>query len=386
MRTLELVKTGVGATWAMHQARVLMRHGVDVHVAIPPGPTADGYRAAGATVYHENLSWPTREPRATRAVIARMRSLVEEIKPTIIHSHFVSTTLTMRLALGRKHATPRVFQVPGPLHLENALFRRAEIATASAADSWIGTCRWTCDAYRKSGVEPDRVYYTPYGSVLEQFAPRPPGALRRELGIAPTTKILGMVAYLYAPKRYLGQTRGLKGHEDLIDATALLRRAGREVVVVFVGGPWDGATQYEARVHAYARQRLGPAAIFLGTRRDVPDLFPDFDVSVVPSHSENLGGAVEAQLAERPCVASNVGGLPDLVIDGDTGWLATARDAESFAHAIAEVLDHPAEAALVAARGRAHAMKMMDVRTTGAAVASIYQQILSASLRRGDRT
>ena len=386
MRSLELVKTGVGATWAMHQARVLIGHGVEVHVAIPPGPTAEGYRAAGATVYHENLSWPTREPRAARAVIARMRSLVDEVKPSIIHSHFVSTTLTMRLALGRKHATPRVVQVPGPLHLENLLFRRAEIATASAPDSWIGTCRWTCEAYRQSGVDPARIYYTPYGSVLEHFAPRAPGALRAELGIAPSTKIIGMVAYLYAPKRYLGQTRGLKGHEDLIDATAMLRDAGRDVVVVFVGGPWDGATEYERRVHAYARQRLGQAAIFLGTRRDVPELFPDFDVSVVPSHSENLGGAVEAQLAERPCVASNVGGLPDLVIDGDTGWLATPRDPTSFAHAIADVFDHPAEAARRAARGRAHAMTMMDVRTTGAAVATIYQQILSASARTAGRS
>lgn len=378
MKVLHLLKTSDGATWALRQMRELLLNDVDVHVLLPEGGhLIDDYRLAGATVHSTQVSLPISSPLTWNTLFQDFRAIVEGIKPDVIHSHFVGTTLTMRLALGRHHQTPRVFQVPGPLHLEHPFFRAMEIKTAGPHDSWIGSCNWTCERYRKSGVGNDKIFKSYYGSDLEEIQMREPGRLRDELGIPESTRIVGMVAFMYGPKRYLGQSRGLKGHEDLIDALSILRSQGRDVVGVFVGGAWGGATGYEQRVRAYGESRLGEAAHFLGSRQDVPYLYPDFDVVAHPSHSENVGGAAESQLLAIPTVATNVGGFPDLVVPGETGWLVPPRSPHELADAIAEALDDPAQAKRFAVSGQALATDLFDVRRTGKEVLGIYEQILS---------
>jgi len=145
------------------------------------------------------------------------------------------------LALGKRHPLPRVFQVPGPLHLEHLLSRQTEIATAGPQDYWIGTCRAICDRYRRAGVVDERLFVSDYGVDLEDHVAQPRGRLRRELGIGPDVKLIGMVGIMYPPKRYLLQRRGLKGHEDLIDALALVQRSWPDVLGVCIGGAWNNA-------------------------------------------------------------------------------------------------------------------------------------------------
>jgi glycosyltransferase involved in cell wall biosynthesis len=349
-----------------------------VHVLMPTdGPMVELYQAAGIVVHEGQASLPLKFPHRWRHLYEAIRSLTSRIEPDLIHSHFVGTTLSMRLALGKHHKTPRVFQVPGPLHLEHPFFRNMEIRTASDKDYWIGSCNWTCERYQRSGISSDRIFKSYYGSDLEEIQVRHPGRLRSELGISDSTQIVGMVAFMYGPKRYLGQSRGLKGHEDLIDALTILRSQGRNVVGVFVGGAWAGATAYENRVRAYGESRLGDAAHFLGSRQDVPYLYPDFDVVAHPSHSENVGGAAESQLLAIPTVATNVGGFPDLVVPGETGWLVPPRSPHELADAIAEALDDPVKAKRFAVSGQALATDLFDVRRTGKEVLGIYEQILS---------
>jgi glycosyltransferase involved in cell wall biosynthesis len=322
LRVLHLVKTSAGATWALAQMRELVRLGLDVHAALPAGgPLAADYERAGVTVHHSQFDLPVARPWTCPSRFRELRELVRQIEPSIIHSHFVGTTLTARLALGKDHSIPRVFQVPGPLHLEHGFFRRLELTTAGASDYWIGSCRWTGRKLRESGVGSNRVFLSYYGADLEHFKLNEPGRLRRELRVGPDTKLIGMVAYMYAPKRYLGQRRGIKGHEDLIDAVALCLKEQKDILCVFIGGAWNGADRYEGRVREYAKKRLGGRAIFLGTRNDVAELYPDLDVVVHPSHSENVGGARESLLLAVPTIATNVGGFPDLVKPGETGWL-----------------------------------------------------------------
>jgi glycosyltransferase involved in cell wall biosynthesis len=285
----------------------------------------------------------------------------------------------MRLALGKSHPIPRLFQVPGPLHLEHPLFREAEVRSAGPQDAWIGSCRWTCRRYVESGIAPERVFLAYYGSDPDQFVLGNRGKLRAELEIPESTAIVGMVAYMYAPKRYLGQRRGLKGHEDLIDALATCRNQGLDVVGVFVGGAWNYATGYEEAVRAYAQDRLGDRAYFLGTRNNVADLYPDFSVAVHPSHSENLGGAAESLMLGVPTIASNVGGFPDIVKDGETGWLVPAKSPDALADAIAEAVTKPLEAERRAANGRELARSLLDIRQNAHDVLRAYEQVLENS-------
>jgi glycosyltransferase involved in cell wall biosynthesis len=378
IRVLHLVKTSVGATWALRQVRELVKLGVEVSVGLPAGgPLVPQYEAVGANVYVRDVDFPARRPHRFPAIRRAILDLVEQVRPDLIHCHHVGTALSARLALGKSHQTPRLFQVPGPLHLEHPVVRRAEIATGGPHDYWIGSCQWTCDRYAASGIPADRLFLSYYGIDVENFVPRQPGKLRRELGLDTSTPVVGMVAFIYAPKRYLGQTRGLKGHEDLFDAVAECLSQDPSLHCVVIGGAWNGAVWYERRVKEYARATCGDRVIFLGTRSDIPDLYADIDVVCCPSHSENVGGAAESLMLAVPTIATTVGGFPDLVRPGETGWLVPPRDPAALARAIREALADRAGAKQMALRGQALARHLFDVRRTAAEVHHAYRRILA---------
>lgn len=383
MRVLQLLKTSVGASWAVRQVRELVKLDVDVHVAAPPGgPMLARHRDVGATVHEVQLDLPVRRPWQIPGRLRELRATVDAVRPDLVHSHFVGTTLTMRLGLRQRRGLPRVFQVPGPLHLTHAFFREAEIRSAQPQDYWIASCEWTRRCYRDWGIADNRLFLAYYGVDIETFRPQDPGRLRRELGLDADQPLAGMVAYMYAPKRYLGQTRGLKGHEDFIDAITICRERGVPVTGVLIGGAWAGRTDYEDRIRAYAQARCGDAVVCLGTRDDVPDLYADLDVVVHPSHSENVGGAVESLLLARPTIATNVGGFPDLVVDGKTGWLVPPRAPAVLADRIVHALEHPEEAARLAQQGQERCRRMFDIRGNAADVHAAYQAILEREAAR----
>ena len=85
-------------------------------------------------------------------VFDAIRRLVPHVPPDLIHSHFVTTTLALRLALGPDTPTPRLFQVPGPLHLEHALYRRMELSSAGPSDYWVASSDYIRRIYVRYGV------------------------------------------------------------------------------------------------------------------------------------------------------------------------------------------------------------------------------------------
>lgn len=377
MRVLHLVKTTRGAAWALAQIRCLIAQGCEIHVVLPDADgLAGAYREAGAQVHVLNVDIAQlRHPTAFLRSVLAFRRLVRDLGPDLIHSHFVGTTLFMRVALlGGK--TPRVFQVPGPLHLESLVTRLAEIGSASRADAWIATCRKTKDCYLQAGIDESRVFLTFYGTDVHKYSPASTDQLRPELGLAPGTRIVGMVAYAYPPKIWLGQKRGIKGHEDLIDAMAIVARERADVVCVFTGGAWGHSSAYYDSIVAYGKARLGERAIFLGTRSDIDRIYPSFDLVVHPSHSENLGGAAESLLMGVPTLATNIGGFPDIVHHGETGWLTPSGDPAAMARAIVAILDDPQGARRRAIAGRQLAVRELDVTKTSNDVLQFYRSIL----------
>jgi glycosyltransferase involved in cell wall biosynthesis len=186
-----------------------------------------------------------------------------------------------------------------------------------------------------------------------------------------------MVCYMYAPKRFLGQSTGLKGHEDFIAAFQIAQKTIPNLRGVIIGGAWNGAAKYEQRVRRIGHTACRDSLAFLGTRSDVPALYPDLDLAVVASHSENVGGAVEPLLSGVPVVSTNVGGLPDLVQPGITGTLVPPRDPQSLAAATLYSLKNANEARRLALAGQQMARQLFNVETTAREVAQIYSQIAS---------
>lgn len=371
MKSLHLVKTSTGAMWAYRLMRELVKIGEEVHVAMPlDGILVQKYVDSGIYVHSINYSL-----KNIVHSIKDLRRIVEEVQPDIVHSHFVLTTILMRMALFN-YKVPRIFQVPGPLHLEHAIYRVVDIWSASKKrDFWIATCKWTLEKYKSCNIDEHRLFLTYYGGDLADQKYKQ-GTLRKELALTNNDIIVGMVAYIYAPKKYLGEKRGLKGHEDLIDAIAMIQDKYPNIHLVFIGGPWDGAEEYSQKVIKYGKERVRNVH-FLGTRNNVPELYQDFDMAVHPSHSENLGGAGESIMLAIPTIATNVGGFPDIVIPGKTGFLCNPFDPKSIADCIEEVIADPNHAKSMAIYGQSYLRELLDVKNTSKDVYNFYRKIIT---------
>ena len=380
MRILQIVKTNRGATWAFNQAKWLMENNVEVVTVLPEdrGGYADKYMAAGMQVVKGDWSLPLRRPWKFFGRAKEIRRVVAEIKPNLIHLHFVTNVLMVRLAL-HSDKTPRLFQVPGPLHLESPFFNFGERIVATDSDHWAGACKKTCRIYEEKGIDPARVSLAYYGGPLAQQAQEPAPAgpiLRPEYGIGQEEKLIAMVSYFYKPKRYIGQTRGLKGHEDFIDAMELVFKKHPQARAIIIGNAWDGAEAYEKSVIAYGKEKLGDRVIFTGYRNDVKDIYPEIDIAVHPSHSENLGGAAESLAYGVPTIATNIGGFPDIVVDGQTGLLTPVTDPEALAQRICYMLEHPDETREMTDRGQALVRQLLEIANTAGTIKGIYEKIL----------
>lgn len=378
MKTLHLLKTSIGASWALRQTTELVKLGVEVHVALPNGPMVEKYQANGVFVHLLDPAIELRKPWKNIGKIKQLQTIVNQINPDIVHSHFVATTLLMRLAL-RKSKVKKIFHVPGPLHLEHWLFKSVDLYSAGKRDFWLASCLWTRQKYLSSGIASDRLGLAYYG-VNEsdfQFEAENKKQFRQELSIPQDAFLLGMVAYFYPPKSYLGQKRGLKGHEDLIDAVAIVNRTYPNIRCVFVGGPWGDSDKYYQQVKDYAQTKEIDSFVFLGHRSDVPKLYPQFDLAVHPSHSENVGGAVESMYAKVATLTSDVGGFPDLVQDGETGYMAKAKNPEHLAKKIIQAIGDEDERNTRVMKASKRVAQVMNVQHNAKQVFEFYQQVMS---------
>ena len=184
-------------------------------------------------------------------------------------------------------------------------------------------------ALRDAGVAADRIRVVPSGVDVERFAAPADAraALRADWG-AGEGDVVAIVVGVLEPR---------KGHATLIDAAARLG-TGPSLRLVFCGA---GSLDVSLRRHAAER---GVGITFLGFRDDVARCLAAADVAVLPSLHEGLGvAALEAMAAGRPVVASRVGGLAEVVVDGETGRLVPAGDAAALGAALDELAAPPAE-------------------------------------------
>jgi glycosyltransferase involved in cell wall biosynthesis len=192
--------------------------------------------------------------------------------------------------------------------------------------------------------------------------------LRRSLGLPPDRPAVVIA----------GQVAEVKGIWEFIEAACLIRSRGTQATFVVLGDDLkDGG---KTRVAAEERVRaLGLSADFrfLGFRPNASRLMPAFDVVAVPSRVEPLGNAtLEAMAAGRPVVGSRVGGIPEMVLDGETGRLVPSRAPDALADALEPLLQDPALRKRLGRAGRARAEACFGLQAHAARLCGLYDEVL----------
>jgi glycosyltransferase involved in cell wall biosynthesis len=212
-----------------------------------------------------------------------------------------------------------------------------------------------------------RVAVVRSGVDVAAFAPGTPderAAARAALGLAGCQPAVLCVARL-SPEKNVG---------GFLEAAAIAaRRAPGARFLVAGGGPLGPTLRYQIECLDLSGQ-----ARLLGRRDDVPRLLAAVDVLCLPSREEGLGLAVlEAMAAGLPVVATNVGGVPEVVAAGETGLLVPPGDPAALAAALAALLTAPDRARAMGAAGRARAAERFTLRHMVAATHAVYARALA---------
>jgi glycosyltransferase involved in cell wall biosynthesis len=326
------------------------------------------------------------------ATALRMARLLRRLRVDVVHTHVFSSMLIGRVAAAIARVPIRVAMIASPLQLESVALRRIDLWTHRLDHRLLAGCQYTDDLYRRLGVSERYRRTVSYGIDPAGFDPAAADGrrVRRELGLADETPVVGQVAWFYpvltppiAPPGMEG--RGIKGHEDLLAAARIVLDRRPDVRFLVVGdGFGDLGVRHFEHIRGLARE-LGVAdsVIFAGRRTDLVDVLAAIDISVQASLSENYGGTIESLLMERATVATDAGGMPEVVLDEETGLLVPVRDPEALAAAILRLVEDPELARRLGRNGRARMLERHTIQHTIDGVIEAYREVAAErGLRR----
>jgi len=196
--------------------------------------------------------------------------------------------------------------------------------------------------------------------------PTPPAAsgadVRAELGIPAGAPVIGTVSVL----------RPQKALDVLLRATKILVEEFPDLRVLIAG---EGDRRF-ALEDLTAELGLEDTVMFLGVRTDVPDVLAALDIAVSTSDFEGSPLSVmEYMEAARPVVATRVGGVPDLIDDGDQGLLVDPQDPAAFARAVSALLRDPERARRMGASGRERRRTEFDIAVMVKRLEDLYVEL-----------
>lgn len=345
MRILFLYGHDWGGSFVLTQAEMLKRSGHEIAIICPgEGPFATACRERGLEVHVSAFQGAKLRdiPRILRSMIDIVR-YVRGYRPDAMHCHLIKAIVVGRICGWLGRVPRRYSQLGGPLSLEMTRFRWLDLATAFLDTRVICPSLGVRELYRGHRITRGKTALLYYGFDQQRFAWAGAADDRRAgrsaLDLPADDPVIILVAHMYPAGYRRFRKVGLKGHETLIAAAAeVLIRHPRARFLIVGEDPGGDRTNFE-RLRSEA-EALGVAAnfVFTGFRRDVENLIALADVAVVPSLSENCGGAVEPFASGIPVVASDTGGLRELVLPGLTGFRFRAGDPADLARALGEAL------------------------------------------------
>jgi glycosyltransferase involved in cell wall biosynthesis len=301
----------------------------------------------------------------------KLMVLMRREKQDIIHTHTAKAGTLGRIAalialFGRRKRLYHTFH--GHIFhsyfspLKTKVFMVIERLLGRYSDRLIAVSENTKQELVAYKIAPEpKISVIPLGLDLDPFAAceRFRGELRKELGFDEDTILIGLVARLVP----------VKGICYFLEAVQCIAERNPRVRVVIVG---DGELRQDLESQAQALG-LTEVARFIGYRKDLARIYADLDIVALSSLNEGLPvSIIEAMSSGCVVVSTAVGGVPNLITEGETGFLAPPRNSVAYAQALQKALDAPECWAEIGKRARASALSRFHISRLVADIENLY--------------
>jgi len=323
----------------------MVKKGHEVGLVAAPEPRLmEGARALGAKIFpNPHFVRPIRPWKDFRAFRA-----IRQFKPDLVSAHSTKAGFAARFSCAVLRV-PVIFTAHGWAFTEGKnplaryLLALGERLAAKVTKKIICVSEHDKELSLRFRVAPEQKLIVIHNGMEPTLYLNADGSkVRFELGLKEDEILITMVA------RFVPQ----KDHDTLLQALSLL--PGRKFKAALVGG---------GERETFFRKKAGELGfrdnvIFLGERRDVPQILAASDIFVLSSNWEGLPRSIiEAMMAGLPVVATRVGGVPELVEDGVTGFLIPPRDPDALAEALQRLIADPELRRRMGQAGREKALK-----------------------------
>jgi glycosyltransferase involved in cell wall biosynthesis len=364
---------GGAETNLLNILRYAMGGGFEPAAVLMPneGPLASRIRKLGIPV-HLIRYYGLRLPNALRyfQTLWSLRKAVAISKPDVIHLNH-QWLAEYAVMAGWMSRCPVVCHLRGVLEDERAPY----LGWLTRANAVVCCSHATERSALRHGVPAANVHLVYDGIDLEMFAQAGPGgSLRKMLAISHSTRLVGFVSRVAREK----------GIEEFIHAARMILLADPEVHFVVVGDDGCQGTYLEGVRQQVERLGLDGAIHFIGFRDDIPAILRDLDVFVLPTWNEAFPNSIlEALACGVPVVATSVGGIPEIITDGENGFLVPKQDTFALAEKIRHVLDLTlTERMRISAAGQARVRSQFTIENQVRRLGALYRALLTKRGRK----
>ncbi|HUG19006.1 MAG TPA: glycosyltransferase family 4 protein [Planctomycetaceae bacterium] len=308
--------------------------------------------------------------------VRKLKQICQQHEIDVIHTHDAASQLIAALlrALYRRQSPPTIMTFHRSLGFESTRLQdRIRNRLACRNTQGVVTVSQERQAHyiRENGVNPNKVICIPNGIDVERFVPDETSrsAIRADLGITGNETVCGAIGHF-------GREKGL---DLVIQAFAKLVRAepARRIRLLIVG---QGTAEQTDQLKQLAAELPPERVLFLGFRKDIEACFRAFDLFVHAPHSEAFGLVVaEAMAVGLPVVATRAGGIPEIVLDGETGRLVPVGDVSALAHALDETINQPDLRERWGEAGRERSREEFSLTIPAERYAKVYRAILDGN-------
>jgi len=361
------------------QLRAFADAGMEVVGVSAPGPFVPQLEAWG--IRHEPLRHATRSAAVGHDImaLAELWRLFRRLRPDIVHTHNPKPGIYGRVAA-------RAAGVPGVVNTVHGLYAspedprslRAVVYGLERAASMCSAAELVqnpedLEVLARLRIPREKLVLLGNGVDLQRFSPDGDGdarvRARRLLGIDANAVVVGTV----------GRLVWQKGFRELFAAAERLRSTHPDVVFAVVGGADPDKADGIPLSELDAARRHGNI-VFTGSRNDMEDVYPGFDVFVLPSHREGFPrSAMEAAASGLPVIATDIRGCRQVVSHGQSGLLVPLKDPVRLATAIERLVDDAELRRRMGTAGRRKAEVEFDDRAVVSKTLEAYERVLTTA-------